>query len=79
MNTLPEFDPTFARVCIWLTFTSLCAITICLPLIVFFLMRLGSDMHEERSFLRREQNRIADELEKLRQELAARRNTRKDE
>lgn len=70
---MPEFDPIFARVCIWLSFTSLCVITICLPLIVFFLMRLGSDMHEERSFFRREQNRIADELEKLRKELAARR------
>jgi hypothetical protein len=68
---MPEFDPTFARVCIWLTFTSLCAITICLPLIVYFLMRLSSGLHEERSMFRRERNQIADELEKLRGELAA--------
>lgn len=74
---MPEFDPTFARVCIWLTFTSLCAITICLPLIVYFLMQLGNDVHEERSQYRREQNRIADELEKLREELAARREDKK--
>lgn len=76
---MPEFDPTFARVCIWLTFTSLCAITICLPLIVFFLMRLGGDLNEQRGIFRREQNRIADELEKLRGELAARHTTGKEE
>lgn len=32
---MPEFDPLFGRVLIWLMFTSLCAITVCLPLIVF--------------------------------------------
>ena len=68
---MPNFDPDFARACIWLSFTSLCVITICLPLIVFFLMRLCSEANEQRGSFRREQNQIADELEKLRKELSA--------
>lgn len=70
---LTELDPIFARVCIWLTFASLCVITVCLPLIVFFLMRLGDVAGEQRRQHRRDHNRIVEELEKLREELAKKR------
>ena len=64
-----EFDPLFARVCIWLTFIDLMVVAICFPLIVFLLFRFLENLAEQRANAFRNENKIADELEKLRADL----------